>query len=43
MMLAHVRHRHGRQIGRMEGLGFVNQNEAVFATLTQDVLKSSEI
>jgi len=42
-MLAHVRHRQGRLIGRMEGLGFVNQNEAVLATLTQDVLKSSEI
>ena len=41
--LAHVRHRQGRLIGRMEGLGFINQNEAVLATLTQDVLKSSEI
>ncbi len=30
-------------MGRMEGLGFVSQNEAVLATLTQDVLKSSEI
>ena len=42
-MLAHVRHRQGRLIGRMEGLGFVSQNEAVLATLTLDVLKSSEI
>jgi Fic family protein len=42
-MLAHVRHRQGRLIGRMEGLDFVSQNEAVLATLTQDVLKSSEI
>ena len=42
-MLAHARHRQGRLIGRMEGLGFVSQNEAVLATLTQDVLKSSEI
>ena len=42
-MLGHVRHRQGRLIGRMEGLGFVSQNEAVLATLTQDVLKSSEI
>ena len=42
-MLAHVRHRQGRLIGRMEGLGFVSQNEAVLTTLTQDVLKSSEI
>ena len=42
-MLAHVRHRQGRLIGRMEGLGFVSQNEALLATLTQYVLKSSEI
>ncbi len=42
-MLALVRHRQGRLIGRMEGLGFVSQSEAVLATLTQDVLKSSEI
>ena len=42
-MLAHVRHRQGRLIGRMEGLGFISQNEAVLATLTLDVLKSSEI
>ncbi len=42
-MLAHVRHRQGRLIGRMEALGFGRQSEAVLATLTQDVLKSSEI
>jgi len=42
-MLAHVRHRQGRLIGRMEGLGFSSQSDAVLATLTQDVLKSSEI
>ncbi len=41
--LAGVRHRQGRLIGRMEGLGFELQAEAVLATLTQDVLKSSEI
>lgn len=41
--LAAVRHRQGRLIGRMEGLGFALRNEAVFQTLTQDVLKSSEI
>lgn len=41
--LAHVRHRQGRLIGRMEALGFGRQSEAVLATLTQDVLKSSEI
>src|ERR1017187_4580851 len=41
--LAEVRHRQGRLIGRMEGLGFVLRNEAVLETLTLDVLKSSEI
>lgn len=41
--LAGVRHRQGRLIGRMEGLGFSLRNEAVLQTLTQDVLKSSEI
>jgi Fic family protein len=42
-LLAHVRHHQGRLIGRMEGLGFSLQNEAVLQTLTQDVMKSSEI
>lgn len=41
--LAAVRHRQGRLIGRMEGLGFSLRNEAILQTLTQDVLKSSEI
>ncbi len=41
--LAHVRHRQGRLIGRMEALGFDLRREAVLATLTEDVLKSSEI
>ncbi|ADP70661.1 filamentation induced by cAMP protein Fic [Rhodomicrobium vannielii ATCC 17100] len=41
--LAHVRHRQGRLIGRMEGLGFPLRAEAFLQTLTQDVLKSSEI
>lgn len=41
--LAGVRHRQGRLIGRMEGLGFRLREEAVLSTLTQDVLKSSEI
>jgi Fic family protein len=41
--LAAVRHRQGRLLGRMEGLGFRLQEEAVLSTLTQDVLKSSEI
>src|ERR1700716_2605940 len=42
-LLAAVRHRQGRLIGRMEALGFALRNEAVLQTLTQDVLKSSEI
>jgi Fic family protein len=41
--LAAVRHSQGRMIGRMEGLGFRLMEEAVLDTLTQDVLKSSEI
>lgn len=41
--LAAVRHRQGRLIGRMERLGFRLREEAVLETLTEDVLKSSEI
>lgn len=41
--LADVRHRQGRLIGRMEALGFPLRSEAVLQTLTEDVLKSSEI
>lgn len=41
--LAGVRHRQGRFIGRMEGLGFSLRNDAVLKTLTEDILKSSEI
>ncbi len=41
--LAAVRHRQGRLIGRMEGLGFSLRSEAMLQTLTEDVLKSSEI
>jgi Fic family protein len=41
--LASVRHRQGRLVGRMEGLGFSLRAEAVLSTLTLDVLKSSEI
>ncbi|HVW86584.1 MAG TPA: Fic family protein [Bryobacteraceae bacterium] len=41
--LAFVRHRQGRLIGRMESLGFPLRSEAMLQTLTQDVLKSSEI
>lgn len=41
--LASVRHRQGRLVGRMEALGFQLRGEAMLQTLTQDVLKSSEI
>ncbi len=41
--LAAVRHRQGRLLGRMEGLGFALREEAFLNTLTLDVLKSSEI
>jgi Fic family protein len=42
-LLAAVRHRQGRLLGRMESLGFNLQAEASLQTLTLDVLKSSEI
>jgi Fic family protein len=41
--LAKVRHLQGRLLGRMEALGFSLQKEAELATLTLDVVKSSEI
>jgi Fic family protein len=41
--LAAVRHRQGRLIGRMEGLRFTLRAEAVLQTLTEEVVKSSEI
>src|ERR1700738_2839050 len=41
--LAVVRHEQGRLLGRMESLGFKLRQEAVLRTLTEDVLKSSEI
>jgi Fic family protein len=41
--LAAVRHRQGRLIGRMQALGFRLREEAVLQTLTEDVVKSSEI
>ena len=41
--LASVRHQQGRLIGHMEALGFPLQQEAVLQTLTEDVVKSSEI
>jgi Fic family protein len=41
--LANVRYLQGRLLGRMEALSFSLQKEAELATLTLDVLKSSEI
>ncbi len=41
--LANVRHRQGRPLGRMDGLGFSLRKEAELETLTLDVLKTSEI
>jgi Fic family protein len=41
--LAAVRHGQGRLLGKMEALGFQLRQEAVLQTLTEDVLKSSEI
>jgi Fic family protein len=41
--LAAVRHRQGRLIGRMEGLGFQLRTEAVLQSLTEEVVRSSEI
>ena len=41
--LAAVRHRQGRLMGRMEGIGFDLRSEAVLTTLTDDVIKSSQI
>ncbi|HVY34038.1 MAG TPA: DUF1488 family protein [Caulobacteraceae bacterium] len=41
--LAAVRHHQGRLIGRMEGLGFKLRAEAILPSLTDEVIKSSEI
>jgi Fic family protein len=42
-LLGTVRHRQGKILGVMQGLGFRLQEETVLKTLTLDVLKSSEI
>jgi len=42
-VLAEVRYKQGRLLGRMESLGFPLQTQASLATLTLDVVKSSEI
>ena len=41
--LADIRHRQGRLLGRMEGLGHELKGEASLNTLTSDVVKSSAI
>lgn len=41
--LSEVRNLQGRLMGKMQGLGFELQNEAILDTLTLDVVKSSEI
>jgi Fic family protein len=41
--LAAVRHHQGRLLGRLQRLGFRLRSEAVLQTLTQDVVKSSDI
>src|SRR6266851_5388857 len=41
--LVSVRHHQGRLLGHMEALGFPLQQEAVLQTLTEDVVKSSDI
>ncbi len=42
-LLTRVSHEQGRLLGKMEGLGFDLQDEAHLRTLTDDVIKSSEI
>jgi len=42
-LLAHVSREQGRLLGKMEGLGFDLRSEAHLRTLTEDVVKSSEI
>ncbi len=42
-LLAKVRNKQGRLIGKMETLGFDLQNEAFLETLTTDIIKSNEM
>ncbi len=42
-LLAEVRNKQGRLLGKMEVLGFDLQNEAFLETLTSDILKTNEI
>ena len=41
--LGDLRHRQGRLLGQMQALGFSLREEAVLLTLTEDVVKSSDI
>jgi Fic family protein len=41
--LSAARHKQGRLVGQMEGLGFRLKEEAILRTLTLDVVKTSEI
>lgn len=42
-LLGKVRHRQGRILGQMQGLGFDLQDETMLNALTLDIIKSSEI
>jgi Fic family protein len=42
-LLAEVRHKQGRLLGRMEGIGFKLREEANLQTLTIEIVKSNEI
>ena len=42
-LLAEIRHRQGRLLGRMEGLGFQLRAEASLTTLTADVTQSLSV
>lgn len=42
-LLADIRHRQGKMLGKMEALGFSVRAEAALENLTQEVVKSSEI
>jgi len=42
-LLAAVRHEQGKLLGKMEAVGFDLREEAMLQTLTQDVVKTSEI
>jgi Fic family protein len=43
MLMAQVRHRQGKMLGKMEALGFAVQTSATLDNLTLEVVKSSEI